>query len=270
LGATEESQLSITGLSTDGRTVALRRAVNGNTDVWLMDTARGALRRLTFDTAVDGEALFSPDGKRVVYASDPKGTLWDIFDRPTDGTSSETLLVANPENDSPTDWSPDGRYILYGTQSTKTDYDIWALPLFGDQKPFPLVQTSFFEADARFSPDGRWIAFMSNETGRGEIYVQPFPSSGAKMQISVGGGRKVRWPRGGSELFYMAPDNQLMAVSVGERESTLVAGTPHNLFPLSVGDEYEPSPDGRQFLISRVTSRPAPITIVLNWKPPAQ
>jgi eukaryotic-like serine/threonine-protein kinase len=267
IGQADDTQVGEMRLSPDGRTAVVSRAVNGNTDLWLLDLARGSQRRLTFGPAVEGKAVFSPDGNRVGYSSDPTGGLWDIFERRQDGTGDETPLWATPENENPIDWSPDGRHLLYMQQSAKTDYDVWALPIVGDRKPFPVAQTTFAEQDARFSPDGRWVAFESTESGRREIYVQPFPGPGVKMQISSGGGRLPRWPPRGRDIFYLAPDNRVMAVSVTERGSSLEAGTPQALFSLLEVEEYEPSLEGQRFLINRVVSPASPITIVLNWKP---
>ena len=110
-----------------------------------------------------------------------------------------------------TDWSPDGHVLLYRRLDPKTGTDIWALPLEGDRRAFPVVQTSFEERDAQFSPDGKWIAYQSNESGRFEVYVQPFPGPGGKTQVSTGGGAQPRWQRDGRELFYIALDGQLHA-----------------------------------------------------------
>ena len=121
------------------------------------------------------------------------------------------------------DWSPDGRFVLYRYNSiqaslpstSSTGWDIWALPLDGDRKPFPVVQTNFEERDGQFSPDGKWIAYQSNESGRFEIYVQPFPGPARKWgPISTNGGAQVRWRRDGKELFYIALDDRLMAVPI--------------------------------------------------------
>jgi len=247
---------------------AISRMVSGNLDVWIGDTVRGALRRLTFDPASDSFTVFSPDGSRVAYQSDVKDTLSDLYERRSDGTGPETLLFSTPDNETPTDWSPDGRYILYRGESAKTDYDLWAVPLFGDRKPFVVAQTMFEEQEGRFSPDGRWIAFQSNETGRNEIYVQPFPGPGPKVQVSAGGGAAPRWPRAGRELFYQAPDNRIMAVTVTERGSNVIADAPRGLMTLHAGDLYDVSPDGQRVLVNRVVSDVVPITIVLNWSPP--
>src|SRR5262249_3929106 len=152
------------------------------------------------------------------------------------------------------------------------------LPMDGDRKPFPVVQTEFEERDGQFSPDGKWIAYQSNESGRFEIYVQPFPGTGTKIQISTNGGGQVRWRRAGKELFYITLDDRLMAVPIGisSDNKTIDAGAPVPLFATHVGGavqgiyrpQYMLSPDGQRFLMSTVAEEaPSPITVILNWKP---
>jgi eukaryotic-like serine/threonine-protein kinase len=271
LGQPDESEIGWMRLSADGRSAVGRRSNEGNTDVWLLDTSRGVFRRITFDPSVDGAAVLSPDGSRIVYASDPKGTLWDIFERRADGTGESKLLVDSPDNDSPLDWSPDGRYVLYLRSTQQTGNDLWALAMDGDrpsaQRTFPLAQTTFDENDAQFSPDGHWIVFDSTETGRSEVYVQPFPGLAAKTQVSVAGGSAPRWPRGARELFYLAPDRRVMAVAIRTSATGVEAATPQGLLTLREDEEYEPSPDGQRFLVNRVVSGLPPLTILANWKP---
>jgi Tol biopolymer transport system component len=271
LGQPEDTQLNLSRLSSDGRTAAVYRIVDGDTDLWLVDTARGTSRRLTSDPATDGMPIFSPDDSRVMYVTDGKADIYQLYERRSDGTGGETLVLESDENKNTQDWSPDGRHVLFTNQSPKTNFDLWALPLFGGRKPVPVAQTPSSELFGRFSPDGRWIAFQSGETGRAEIYVQPFPGPGPKLQISVGGGTRPRWRRDGRELFYVAPDNRLMAVPVTEGSSSLDAAIPSSLFtlPRSWTFGYEPSPDGQRFLVSTAVSDASPITVILNWKPPA-
>jgi hypothetical protein len=125
------------------------------------------------------------------------------------------------------------------------------------------------EINARFSPDNRWVAYQSTETGQSEIHIQPFPGPGPKVQVSVGGGALPRWRRDGGELFYLAPDRRLMAVPVSQRSSSLETGPPRALFTMATTSSYEPSPDGQRFLVTAIVSAASPITVVLNWKPPA-
>jgi WD40-like Beta Propeller Repeat len=174
----------------------------------------------------------------------------------------------------------------------KTRYDIWALPVtprpastaperlegLDAPKPFVVVQTNSDERDPQFSPDGKWIAYESDESGRFEIYVQPFPGPGSKRPISTTGGAQVRWPRRGNELFYVALDNRLMAVPIrvdAERQ-VVAAGDPVALFTTHIGaaatvrrQQYVVSPDGQRFLMNTIKEEAStsPITVVQNWKP---
>jgi serine/threonine protein kinase/Tol biopolymer transport system component len=267
LTAADDSQWGQLRLSADERTASVTRSINGNTDIWVIDTARGTPRRLTFDARVDGESLVSSDGQRIIYASDPKAGLWDIYERPSDGTGSTTLIVEDAENENPRDLSSDGRYLLYAKQSARTDYDLWALRLDGERKPFAVAHTAFAEIDAKFSPDGRWIAFDSNETGRREVFVQPFPT-GPKVQVSTAGGRIPRWRHDGRELYYIGQDGVLTATTIALTGSAPVTGQAQPLFRVLLNEWYEPSRDGQRFLIIRTVSEASPITVVLNWKPP--
>jgi Tol biopolymer transport system component len=266
LTGADDSRWDDPTLSPDGATLALRRNIAGNTDIWLVD-ARGVLRRLTFEPAIEGAPAFSPDGKRVAYASDPADGLWDLYERPADGTGSQTLLLKTPENESPLDWSRDGRFLLFLGQSAKTDFDVWVLPLTGDKKAFPIAQSPFNETPATFSPDGRWVTYCSNESGRVEVYAVPFPGPGPRVQISVGGGVAPRWRRDGRELYYSTAKG-VVAVAVETRGSTLVTGTPHVLFDARGLTLITPAPDGQRFLALKNVSPVSPVSILLNWKPP--
>jgi serine/threonine protein kinase len=269
-------------LSPDGRTVALTRIVDGNSDVWLMDLQRGVMPRLTSDAASEHSAIWSPDGSQIAYSSDKSG-FDNIYLKPASGAGREELLATEAPPDvtgrSPSDWSRDGRYLLYRTQSAKTRYDLWARRLDGSAPSFPVAQTEADDRDGAFSPDGKWVAFESDESGRFEIYVQRFPEPGPKWPMSSSGGAQVVWSLDGKELFYISLDGQLMAVSVrldAERQ-VVEADAPVALFATHVGNpvsvfrqQYMLSPDGRGFLFSTVVDddRVPPITIIQNWKPP--
>jgi hypothetical protein len=149
----------------------------------------------------------------------------------------------------------------------------------GNRKPFPVIQTDFDERDGQFSPDTKWIAYESNESGRFEIYVQPFPGPGGKWQMSTNGGAQVRWRRDGKELFYIGLDGRLMAVpfQVASGSQTVEPGTPVPLFATRMfggalqgafRQQYVVSRDGQRFLINSLTAATtSPITLILNWKP---
>ena len=270
VGQPDDSQLTLYHLAPDGRSIAVSRTIAGNTNIWLFDTERGVPRRLTFGLN-DNNVVFSTDGSQIVHQAEGKNEGSVAWVRRSDGTGGETLLLDESEANEfphPQDWSPDGNHILY-TVDTTTYSDLRVQPLSGKRTPFDVASTPFSESSGRFSPDGRWIAFQSDETGRAEIHVQPFPGPGPKSQVSVGGGTLPRWRRDGGELFYLAPDSRLMAVSVTQRASKLETGAPRALFNLATTSTYEPSPDGQRFLVTAVVSQASPITVILNWKPPA-
>ncbi len=263
-------------MSPDGRRAALHRVVNGNFDIWLLEMGKGLLQRFTTHTALDVYPIWSPDGSRVVFNSNRNG-VFDLYEKPATGSGNEQLLLATPQAKTAMDWSPDGRFILYRSLDPKTGYDLWALPMDGDRKAFPVVQTNFEESDGQFSPDGKWIAYQSNETSRVEIYIQPFSNPGSRKLISPSGGAQVRWGRDSKELFYIALDGRLMAVSLrlASDGKSLDADKPVPLFATRVGgalqgvnrQQYIVSPDGQRFLMNAITEQATPITVILNWKP---
>ena len=201
--------VSTVGAAADHRSAAIDRAgerIVANTgtpsDVWLIDSRRGTTSRITFDPANDSDPIFSPDGRWVVFHSgrQPAG----IYRKASNSAGAEELVMATGPATYPNDWSPDGRFLLYTGDNRKTT-GLWVLPMTGDRKPFPYLATSAAETDGQFSPDGRWIAYTSYETGRAEIFVQDFPSTGAKFQVSVAGGAVPRWGRSGRELYFSPP-----------------------------------------------------------------
>lgn len=275
IGPPDERGLNAPELSPDGRRVAVHRTEQGNTDVWLLDGIRAS--RFTFDANIDRFASWSPDGNRIAFSSNRKGTF-DLYQKPASGAGNEELLVESPRLKTPSDWSPDGRFLLYGVaDDPKTGFDLWLLPMQGDRKPFPFLNQTYEERIGQFSPDGRWVAYVSNQSGRHEIYVRPFPGPGGQWQISTAGGISPRWRADGKELFYIAPDAKLMAVPIAIGGSSLEPGTPVALFQTRIvfggtetynREQFDVAPDGR-FLINVTTDDVAssPITLLLNWKP---
>jgi serine/threonine protein kinase len=260
-----------------------RIAFSENVDVWVLDSLRGVRSRLTFDPAIDDPPMWSPDGLRVVWASNRTG-FFDLYIKPANGAGPEQLLIkmGTPAG-WPEDWSRDGRFLLYQIPGAKTGQDLWVAPLSSDgaspdRKPFPYLQSEFDEKHGRFSPDGHWVAYTSNESGRDEVYVQSFPLSGAKFQVSSSGGIEPQWRKDGTELFYIADDRTLMAVPVkltGSPSEPLQVGQPKRLIPVPlvdtfiVGRSYEVSNDGQRFLMPALAigaTAPA-LTAVLNWQP---
>jgi Tol biopolymer transport system component len=243
----------------------------GKSDIWIRDLTREVSSRFTFDSADDVSPLWSPDGKTIVFSSN-RGGQFDLFAKSVGGGGQEEVLVRNDELKFAHSWSQDGRYIAFQSRSKKTGWDIWILPTFGDRKPTLFLQTSFNELRPAFSPDGRWLAYQSNESGRGEIYVQAFPGPGGKWQVSSAGGVEPAWRADGKEIYYGAPEQKLMAVDITAGES-FQAGVPHPLFQArvqpvtNVRNHYLPSADGQRFLLLAPLGRESlvPTTVVLNW-----
>jgi len=263
-------------ISPDGRRVAVHRRVNNNTDIWISDGSHAD--RFTFAGGDSGQPVWSPDGGQIAFKAYRKGIM-HIYSKRSDLTGDETVLSDVPvqADGYATDWSPDGSSLLYHTANGRTGYDIWVLPVGVDSKPRVFLQTRFDEKWGRFSPDGRWVAYMSNESGRPEIYVRAFAEAGSEWQISTNGGIFPAWRRDGKELYYVGPDSRIMAASVTVTGKTLEAGTPVALFPTRIygggldvntgGVQFDVSPDGR-FLVNTILDTVfLPITVLQNWKP---
>ena len=279
IGESVNTSLNSPSLSPDGQRVALYRGVEGaNPDIWLFETKRGVFSRFTTDAADDVGPVWSPAGDRIVFSSNRSG-IHNLFQKAVAAGGSETLLLSTAQPKFATDWSSDGRFVLFHTQHPKSGNDVWAFQMNGNGTPFAVVQTSAEELSGQFSPDGRWVAYQSDESGRVEVYVQPFPGPGSKWPISTNGGSQVRWRHDGKELFYVASDGRLMAASIqaGPDARALDIGTPVALFAPPFGGavqqgesrpQYMVSPDGRRFLVSGVTEEAqSPITVILNWSP---
>jgi dipeptidyl aminopeptidase/acylaminoacyl peptidase len=190
--------------------------------------------------------------------------------------SEEVLLTTEGVLVLPADMSPDGRTVAYGTMShVLQDPDILALPLVGDRKASALVQTDKPEGMLQFSPDGRWMAYLSFEEDRSEVFVQAYPPTGGRYQVSVAGGISPRWRPDGKEILYLAPDSTLMAVDVSTSPSGFRAGQPRALFKAAINTlgnpiglfHYAVAADGQRFLVASLLGgeAPPPVTVVLNW-----
>jgi eukaryotic-like serine/threonine-protein kinase len=249
-----------------------RAAVQLISDIWIVDLMRGVLSRLTFNPVVSDYPVWSPDGRQILFNSGRSGQA--IYQKTASGAAADELLFKSNTTNEPTDWSRDGRFILYDSVDPKTFNDIWLLPLSGDRKPEIFLQTPFAELQARFSPEAKWIAYASNESGPFQVYVQSFPPSGGKWQISTNGGLQPRWRADGKELFYMALDRKIMAVDVKARGASFEVSSPKVLFdaPIDIvapnaANRYDVRPDGQRFLVNAPveSSDTGPITVILNW-----
>ena len=259
-------------LSHDGRRVAvgILDARAGFGDIWIHDLARNTSTRFTFDPAGENSPHWSPDDSRIVFSSTRKGA-GDLYVKNSAGTANEEPLLVSTALKVPQDWSRDGRTILYQENDprAKTLWDLWTYSI-DDRKSKPFLRSPFNEVQGRFSPDGRWIAYVSNESGREEVYVVAFPEPGGKWQISTAGGRAPTWTRGGREIVYRSAADEILSVEV-ETEPTFQAGIPKALFkahiPPGGGRPYDVTPDGERFLVNLAPSDQVsdPLTLVQNW-----
>jgi Tol biopolymer transport system component len=233
--------------------------------IWVADLTRGTLIPLSSEGANNLQPVWTPDGKRVAFASlgrQARGIYW----APADGSGKAELLVEG--NVYPDAWTPDGRTLLYESRGPS---HIWVFTLSasgGDGKPRTLFGTSAFnESQAQLSLDGRWVAYVSDESGRNQVYAGTFPGPGSKVPISIDGGESPRWSADGREIFYLDPgNNQVMAVDV-DGGTTLRLGRPHPVFEQRTRD-WDVTPDGRRFIVRRLPQTEesrANLQVVVNW-----
>jgi Tol biopolymer transport system component/tRNA A-37 threonylcarbamoyl transferase component Bud32 len=244
------------------------------THIWIYDIARGLRTRFAVDTASERDAVWSADGRTIVFSSNRKGRF-DLYRKFAEGVGLEELVYEDMLDKTPMSISPDGKSLLYFSSSaSNTGRDLWILPdplgAPGSAKPYPYLQTHFDEWYGQFSPDGHWIAYQSDESGRQEIYVAPFPGPGGKRHISTSGGTYPRWRGDGKEIFYIDSGQRLTAAEVTIKGGEIETGELHPLFgPLitvAFGNWYDVSADGQRILaIMPQQNASEPLTLVQNW-----
>jgi serine/threonine-protein kinase len=256
-------------LSPDGQRLAV--GIQGtNPGLWLYDLARGTLTRLTESYYIS--PIWTPDGKRLTFGSEVGGTF-NLYWMLADGSGAPERLTTSENFQYPGSWSPDGQWLAFSEPDPTTGYDIWVLGLRGDRKPRPFLQTPSNEAGPIFSPDGRSLTYVSDESGRQEVYVRPFPGPGGKIPISTDGGTQPVWARNGRELFYRNGDKMMLAAV--ETRPVFTAAKPRLLFEAHYETgfspfepDYDVSPDGQRFLMvkgSEQESAATELNVVLNW-----
>lgn len=239
-----------------------------NDDIWLSDVARGSLTRLTAETGNNDVPIWTPDGKRILFLSDKGNTLSFYWQSARSPGNQEPLLRLTPGHEAnPDSISPDGQFLVYSEADPGTKYDLWLLPLTGASKPRPLLRTPFNEREGMISPDGKWLAYTSDQSGRNEVYVQPFRGTGASVQVSSEGGGASRWARNGRDLFYRNGNKMMLvtyAASIGfvpQKPKLLFAGR-------FLDSHYGVSLDAQRFAMVQLAEpdgTPRQLNVVVNW-----
>ena len=258
-------------LSPDGRKVALEvRDAKREYDVWVMDAARGVASRVTDRAGDDRDPVWSRDGRSLVFSAmgAEKGVLRRKGLRAAD---PETLLTESADEDHPEYWSRDEETLLFVRRTADDAQSVWALSLKSG-KVEPVFDARFRVDEPQLSPDERWLAYVSQESGRDEVYLEPFRRAGDRVRVSVDGGGQPKWRGDGKELFYTTPGNLLMAATVRTAGERLEVSLPTKLFEIrglqGTGyDDYAPSPDGQRFLVKQPVeeSRKPQLQIITNW-----
>jgi Tol biopolymer transport system component len=252
--------------SADGRRLAVDVIERNQRDVWVYELGRGSLSRLTFDQSEDTRPAWTPDGQRVVFASARSGRgTWNLFWQRVDGTGEAERLTDSENRHFPGSWHPSGRFLAFVERNfQKGTLDLLVLPMEGDEasglrpgKPTAFLNTPFAENNPRFSPDGRWLAYESDESGRLEVYVRPFPGPGGKWQVSTEGASNPMWSETRHELFYFALDQRIMVAPYTVEGDSFRADKPRSWSeaPLQVRPgprSFDLHPDGQRFAVVSV------------------
>ena len=261
-------------LSPDGKRIALHLFDQDN-DIWVLDIDRGAMTRVTFDQREDETPVWSPDGQWIAFAGYVRDGSQNrgVFRRRADGSGGEELIWQDLNHSHVTDWSPDGKSILVEVADPRQGSDIYSIDVSA-KTARPLIATPFSESSARVSPDGKWLAYLSEESGRGEIYVQSFPGLGRKTVISVDGGGQPLWSRDGRTIYFR-DEKTFSSARIDITGGSIQAATPATLFPDTFmrpqavnHTTYEVFPDG-SFLLFAVpddgVNTQAAVVAVFNW-----
>ncbi len=250
-------------LSPDGRQLAVR-ILAANDDIWMFEISRHAFSRLTSGGGNYYAPVWTPDGKRLVYSSDKSGRA-NLYWKNADGSGAEQRLTTCDFQQIATSFTHDGKKVIIDQDSSSGGRDIWTLAVQDDDKPRPFIQTPFDEYGGAVSPDGRWIAYVSNDSGRDEVYVQSFPTPARKWTISIGGGKSPVWGVGGNELFYRNGD-KMMFVAVTIRP-TFSAMSPRVAFDLPPRvSQYDVARDGRFLMIQNQGQGSVDtLNVIVNW-----
>jgi eukaryotic-like serine/threonine-protein kinase len=260
----EASVISSARLSMDGKRALVERGNPRN--IWIYDFERSLQTRVTFEPEWSGWPVWSPDSSDIAYSGERDGQI-GLYRRSVRGGLPESKLTGGGFNDFLYDWSPNGSTLIYCEVNPRTKLDLWMLPLNGDGKPRPFLNSAFNEDAAQFSPDGRWVVYVSDESGRNEIYVTRFPSAEGKWQISTDGGSLPRWTASG-EIFYENGSGQIVLVKAKPGSRGFEWSAPRPLFAnTSPGRAFSVAPQGDRILmiVPAANRSPNELTVVVHW-----
>jgi serine/threonine-protein kinase len=252
--------------SPDGSRIAFGVAGGVGIDIWTIDLGSGALERLTSGGGND-RPEWSTDGARVAYSSavdQPQSVRW----QPADGSAAATKLQGHPDPIREVAFTPDGQAVLFRTDHSTNSRDIWMRRFIGDTTPVGLLTSTSDEKQPRASPDSRWLAYVSNESGREEVYVKALGPGGGRVPVSAGGGGEPLWARKGLRLFYRTGD-QVVEATITTTPSLRVSGR-RVLFSGAYGSDvfhphYDVAPDDNGFLMVRPVDQSRGLVMVINW-----
>ena len=270
--------------SPDGQRLALDLREGRERDVWVYEWGRDTMSRLTFEPGEDGWPVWTPDGRRIAFASQraDKATA-NIYWQRADGTVAGERLTENKNQQYPASWHPSGKFLAFQERGPQTNLDIMILPIEGDEtsgwkpgKPTAFLNSPFIEVAAAFSPDGRWLAYGSNESGGFEVYVRPFPGPGGKWQVSTGGGFNPTWSRNRKELFYRTLESTLMVATYAVEGDSFRAQKPQQWSPGLVpargvnNRAFDVHPDGQRVAVLKAAEQQAEekrdhVTLIQNF-----
>jgi Tol biopolymer transport system component len=260
-------------LSPDGKQLAIsRHPTNGVDQIVIYDLQRGLQTPLADVAGTSRWPVWTPDGSRLTFASERQGS-WDIYEVSASGAGAAQPLLVAPRDQLPWAWSPDGRTLGY-VNGQVNSFDIWFLTRGGGE-PYPLARSAGsrvplpkLETSVAFSPDGKGIVYQSDESGRTEVYLQPFPGPGSAVRVSPDGGQYPLWSRDGREILYVAGGNIVVSVAV-RLTSEPVLSQPVELFRIQLGNDgsrpYDVAADGRLIAIQDLNTTPTSIAVVENW-----
>jgi serine/threonine-protein kinase len=276
LATQEKRSFAVPRISPDGKQVALAIGDDTGRRVSILDFETGALSRFTFEDEMSALPTWSPDGKWLIFQSGKVGSETGMVKQPIDRSRPQERLTSSTARQMPTSWSPDGQVVAFTESSRPGSWDIGILPLEGDGEPQFIISSGASECCPKFSPDGKWLAYLSNELGRNNVYISPYPEAEVKWLASEEeeGGEQPVWSPDGKELYYRS-GNRMMVVSIQTGDQTLNVGKPEVLFQGSYVNHsnppglqyYDISPDGQRFLMMKeeTVQETGQINVVLNW-----